>query len=186
LPGLDLSRKVAERLHSLGLEVILHLPMEPKEKYRLEKNTILVTMDEKTIKDIFNADLDSIPYLKGVSNHMGSKATVDPKTVGVLLNEIKKRNLYFLDSLVTGRSVCKGVARKVGVRFARRDVFLDNLEEPEYIKRQLNELKAIAKTRGFGIGIGHDRKVTLEVLRKSIPELSRQGYKFVFVSELVK
>ena len=66
----------------------------------------------------------------------------------------------------------------------RRDVFLDNVEESGYIKQQINKLKSKARSRGFAIGIGHDRKVTLEVLREVMPQLSKEGYKFVFLSEL--
>jgi hypothetical protein len=72
------------------------------------------------------------------------------------------------------------------IAFANRDVFLDNREEPEYIMGQINKLKNIAKVYGRAIGIGHDRKVTLEVLKGAMPELEKEGYKFVFVSELLR
>ncbi|MDD4894800.1 MAG: divergent polysaccharide deacetylase family protein, partial [Candidatus Omnitrophica bacterium] len=63
---------------------------------------------------------------------------------------------------------------------------LDNKEDKEYIKQQVYELKIKAKAQGFAIGIGHDRRATLEVLREVMPELAKEGYKFIFISELVK
>lgn len=186
LPMLGYSKAVAAEFHKRGFQIILHLPMEPHEKYRLEKNTILASMDEQTIINIIVQDLADIHYAIGVSNHMGSKATEDLRTMSIVLKELKKRNLFFLDSLVSPKTVCSNLAAKLRVGFAKRDIFLDNKEEAEYIKGQIYKLKRRAEMYGRAIGIGHDRKITLEVLKETMPELEREGYKFVFVSELVK
>lgn len=186
LPHLNYSRRVADEAHKRGFEVILHLPMEPYEKYRLEKNTIMTSMDEATIRDIIRQSLDNVHYAVGVSNHMGSKATEDRKTMGIIFKELKSRKLYFLDSFVSSRSICLELARKMHLPFCSRDIFLDNKDDPEYINGQLAKLKMRARLHRQAIGIGHDRKVTLEVLKAALPELEKEGYKFVFASELVK
>lgn len=186
LPDLNYSIQVAEELHSRGFEIILHLPLEPQEKYRLEKNTILTSLDKQAILKIINHDLENFPYAVGVSNHMGSKATEDPRTMEIVFGELKKKQLFFLDSFVTPKSVCLDLSRKIGIGFAKRDVFLDNVEEPEYIKQQIYKLKQRAKSRGYAIGIGHDRKITLQVLKEIMPQLEKEGFKFVFLRELVK
>ncbi|MDD5431791.1 MAG: divergent polysaccharide deacetylase family protein [Candidatus Omnitrophica bacterium] len=184
LPNLAFTKQIAEELNSCGFEVILHLPMQPHEKVRLEKNTIMVNSSKEKILDVLDKDLASIGYAKGVSNHMGSLATEDAKTTEIVMSDLKKRHLYFLDSYVTGKSVCPAMAKKIGLSFAKRDIFLDNIEEAEYIKKQLYKLKIKAMAQGKAIGIGHDRKVTLEVLKASMPEMAKEGFKFVFVSDL--
>lgn len=184
LPRLDYSREVAQELHGMGFEVILHLPMEPREKFRLEQDTILSSMDEEEIRDIIGRDLEDIRYAAGVSNHMGSRITEDPKAMAIVFKELKKKGLFFLDSVVSSGSVCRELAKKYGLRFVRRDVFLDNEEEPEYIKKQISQLKRKARQRGYAVGIGHDRRNTLKVLSEVMPQLEREGYKLVFVSEL--
>ncbi|MFA5145104.1 MAG: divergent polysaccharide deacetylase family protein [Candidatus Omnitrophota bacterium] len=186
LPNLEYSRRAAEELHARGYHVILHLPMEPQEKYGLEKNTILTSMDEETIRSILRQDLSSIVYAEGVSNHMGSRATEDPATMEAIFKELKKRRLYFLDSYVSSKSVCSQLAAKISLGFAKRDVFLDNKSEPAYIKQQIYKLKSRAGFYGYAIGIGHDRKATLEVLKEMIPELEKEGYRMVFVSDVIK
>lgn len=186
LPNLNFSAKVAEELHGRGFEIILHLPMEPKEKLPLEKDTILSSMSAEEVRGILDKDLEAIPYVRGVSNHMGSKVTADPRLMQLVFEDLKKRKLYFLDSYVTAGSVCAKLAEKNKVRFIQRDVFLDNKLEPAYIKGQLFKLKAKAKTRGYAVGIGHDRKATLQVLKEVMPQLEKEGYKFVFVSELAR
>jgi len=186
LPNLNYSRAVAEALHRRGFEIILHLPLEPHEEFRMEKNTILISMDEARIKDILSQDLAAIPYVRGVSNHMGSLATEDTRTMETIFKELKKRGLYFLDSFVARKSVCSFLARQMHLNFARRDVFLDNIQDREYIKTQIYKLKNRAGLYGQAIGIGHDRRITLEVLAEVMPQLAKEGYKFVFVSELTK
>ncbi len=185
LPNLKYSSAAASQLHARGFEIILHLPLQPREKYSLEKDTITVSLDKKSVLDIIDRDLASIVYAKGVSNHMGSLATEDRKIMAVIFKELKKRHLYFLDSLVSSKSICADLARKIDLKFTKRDVFLDNKQEPEYIRGQLRKLKTKAMVYGQAIGIGHDRHATLEVLKELMPEIEKEGYKFVFVSELV-
>ena len=186
LPKLPFSQTIADKLHGHGFEIILHLPMEPKEKIRLEKNTITTFMDEGTIRNILGQDLTDIKHASGISNHMGSRATQDTKTMEIIFKELKKRRLYFLDSLVSADSVCFDLAHKMHLGFAKRDIFLDNIESAEYIKGQIYKLKTRATVFGQAIGIGHDKKVTLEVLKEIMPSIEKEGYKFVFISELVK
>jgi polysaccharide deacetylase 2 family uncharacterized protein YibQ len=186
LPNLKFSKKIPHDLHQRGFEIILHLPMEPNEKYNLEKNTIRTSMDKKQIEAVISEDLSSLVYAKGVSNHMGSKVTSDMKTMEIIFKELKRKGLYFLDSYVITQSICQELASRIGLRFAKRDVFLDNNNDPEYIKQQLYKLRDAARLRGYAIGIGHDRRNTLQVLKEVLPKLKSEGYKFVFVSELAQ
>ncbi|MEK6727278.1 MAG: divergent polysaccharide deacetylase family protein [Candidatus Omnitrophota bacterium] len=184
LPNLPYSSRVAKELYERGFEVILHLPMEPKEKYALEKNTILISMGEETIKKIIAEALSSVSYAKGVSNHQGSRATEDPRIMEVVFRELKKRRLYYLDSFVSRNSACTDLAHKMHLPIAKRDIFLDNFEDPVYIKLQMKKLKNKARMHGEAIGIGHDRKNTLKVISEVMPQLEKEGYRFVFLSEL--
>ncbi|MFH0790630.1 MAG: divergent polysaccharide deacetylase family protein [Candidatus Omnitrophota bacterium] len=186
LPNLAYSSSLARELHDLGFEIILHLPMEPEEKYRLEKDTLLSSMSPSEIVNIINKDLLNISHCRGVSNHMGSKLTSNTKIMNIIFKELTNRQLYFLDSLVDSNSICADLDRQMDIKFAKRDVFLDNKEDPQYIKMQLYRLKTKAKIYGQAIGIGHTHKTTLEVLKEVLPELEKEGYKFVFVSELTK
>jgi polysaccharide deacetylase 2 family uncharacterized protein YibQ len=187
LPRQAYSAEIARVSAQLKKEAILHLPLEPRQEknYRLEPDTILTAMSKREILEILDEDLESVPGARGISNHMGSLATENERLMKIILTELKKRGLYFLDSL-TGKTVCKKLAASIGLPYARRHVFLDNKETIDYIKGQLEILAKIAMQEGSAIGIGHDRPKTLEVLVKSMPDLRKRGFKFVYVSELVK
>jgi len=187
LPRRAYSVRIAELAKELNKEAILHLPMEPhrEKQYQLEPDTLLITMSKQEILKILEMDFKSVPGLKGISNHMGSQATESEDLMKVIFEELKKKKLYFLDSL-TGKTVGKKLALEVKLPYARRSVFLDNKSDAEYIQGQLEALAKMAKQEGFAVGIGHDRKRTLEVLVQAIPELKKRGFKFVYTSELVE
>ena len=188
LPFRNYSRKIAEFGHSHNFEIIIHMPMEPdgRDNLGLEPRTLMTSMGDEIVKMILNDAYNNIPYAKGMNNHMGSLATQDERFVSIIFNELKRNNLYFLDSFVVSNSVCKEVSRDVGIKFAKRSIFLDNKSNSEYIRGQLMELVAEVDKTGSAIGIGHDKRNTLEILREVMPQLAKNGYKFVFLSEVVE
>lgn len=188
LPNLPFSKEVAEQVRASGKELILHLPLEPQanEYVRLEKETIMVGMAPGEIAEIIAKDLKKFPNVKGLSNHMGSKVTRDDKTMRIIFRELKQHRLYFLDSLVSPYSLGAKVAAETGVKFLKRDIFLDNEQRADYILGQIDKLKNKALGQGIAVGIGHDRRITLQVLKEVIPQLRREGFVLVFVSELAK
>lgn len=188
LPFLPYSREISEEAEKANQEVIVHLPLEPQNwrKVNLEKNVILTTMKKDEVLKILDNSFNSVPYAKGISNHMGSKATEDKKIMGVIFAELKKRKLYFLDSFVTPKTVCKELARSMNVKFAQRSIFLDNEADSEYINGQLMALLDHASKYGEAIGIGHDRILTLKVLKEFLPKINKNKYEVVFVSDLVR
>ena len=186
LPNLPYSRKISKLSLHGDYEVILHLPLESHEHKNMEKDTICCDMKDSEIIEVFNSAILSVPAAKGVSNHMGSRATEEKETMSVIFRQMKKRNFFFLDSLVTKKSICDGLAKEIGIKFASRDIFLDNINEKSYIKGQLEKLARLAQINGHAIGIGHDRRMTLEVLEEEMKNLERQGIEFVYLSQMVK
>ena len=187
LPSLLYTSRVAQEAKGQGFEVILHLPMEARDPMApREAGTILTRMSRKQVLQMVDQSLASVPFARGANNHQGSKATADRSLMEVVLGEIKRRNLYFLDSRVTESSVCGDVARDLKVRYARRDVFLDNDKAPALIWERFTELAKVAAREGSAIGIGHDRPNTLGVLKEAVPALEKAGYTLVPASELAR
>ena len=189
LPHLVYSQRIGDFAIKIGKELILHLPLEPKRKNDYlgwEKTTITVDMSDEKIKEILFEALESLEGVKGVSNHMGSRATEDERVMGIIFKELKKRDLYFLDNRVTANSICEKLANKLSLKFISRDIFLDNEKNADYIKIQLKKLKALALNKGKVVGVGHSYSLTLKVLEEEIPKIEKEGFEFVFLSELIK
>ena len=187
LPNLRHSRDVAESAAQHRCEVILHLPLESKRNdVKEEADTIKPGESKKEVMARLAKDISSVPGLKGVSNHMGSKATEDKELMTEIFTYLKKRELYFFDSLTSERSVCGEVAEKTGLPFAKRDIFLDNSNNVETIGYELAGLEKLAMKRGRAIAICHDRKNTAIALAKAMPDMAKDGIEFVYLSDMVK
>jgi len=187
LPNLRYSRQIAGLGSSHDKETILHMPLESHNpNIREEADTIRVGMSEKDILERLKKSIGSIPGLSGVSNHEGSKATEDKQVMTAILKYLKDNDLYFLDSLTSQKSVCDEVAKAVGIRHAKRDMFLDNTDSPDYIEKQLVSLRKLAFRKGRAIAICHDRKNTIQVLAKMMPDMTKDGVQFVRLSDMVK
>ena len=185
LPKLPFSRAIAEKGRSLGQEIILHLPLEPeKETEYLGPGAIMVNMGSKEIENIINEDLKTVPYARGVNNHTGSKFTADSEKMKIVLQVLKNKNLFFVDSLVTPHSLGFKLARELGLPVAERDVFLDNDKEEEKIVSQLKELVKISHKNGRAIGIAHPSAITLKTLEKNLSLF--KTVELVHVSALVE
>jgi len=184
LPMLPYSKYFANLSPQTGAEVILHLPLETLDGTIPGRGLITTQMPASQILETLNRNLASVPHHRGLNNHMGSLGTSDPVLMEIILKEIKRRQLFFLDSYTTPQSVIPDIGRNIGLPVLKRDVFLDNIDADQAIENQLKTLKSIARKRGYGIAIGHYRFNTLNTLRKNLPKLREEGFEILSLSEL--
>jgi polysaccharide deacetylase 2 family uncharacterized protein YibQ len=188
LPFQPYSRYAAKLVHARGKEIILHLPMEPRG-FPLKdpgEGGLFVTMGEtKELARQLKKDLDAVPYISGANNHMGSRFMEHEAVVRVVLGELKKRGLFFLDSGTTDRSMGYKLARELTMKAGRRDIFLDNETGPKDMEAQLNHLMKIALARGKAIGIGHPYPTTVAALKGMIAKIQKAGIKIVPLSQVL-
>lgn len=181
LPGLVTQAR--EHVH----EVMAHLPMEPLDpKENPGPGALTIKMDDGTIQKVFAADLDSWKGYVGINNHMGSKFTRDKARMNVVMQELKNRGLLWLDSKTIAGSAGLETARAANVPYLERDVFLDDIDTAEEIKKQLGQTMALAKARGTAIAIGHPHDLTLAALKQWLPTLEANGVSLVPISEILK
>lgn len=189
LPSLPYSESVARRATQKRREILLHLPMEPQGYPAMDpgKGALLREMDEETLESLLLQDLKGIPNPAGVNNHMGSSFTEDERAMRVVLKVLRRRGLFFLDSRTSPHSVAYEVAKELGLKAGRRQVFLDNGDQadPAAVEKQIWRLAHIAQKEGRAIGIGHPHPYTLEALRRTLPQLKADGVEVVPVSRLV-
>lgn len=167
LPQMPHSAQVADHAAQAGLDVMLHLPMEPKAypKVRPGPGALFVRMSQREILDTLRADLDQMPRAVGVNNHMGSRFTSYPEGMDTVLRELKSQGLFFLDSLTSPTSVAIQTGRADGLVLYQRDIFLDNVRDRDAILRQLDKAQRVATRKGQAIAIGHPYPETLKALQ---------------------
>lgn len=176
LPHSPFLKKINRLARDNGVEIMLHLPMEPIEYPTVNPGpgTLLTSMSPDKLISQLEINLDALPSAKGVNNHMGSKMTADSNPMHQIFSILKKRDLFFIDSRTSIATLGKPSARLFKVPFAQRDVFIDHLQEPDLIRRQINELVDIAERYGEAIGIAHPHSVTYKILQEMLPELQKK------------
>jgi polysaccharide deacetylase 2 family uncharacterized protein YibQ len=188
LPFLPSSAAAAGGMHRSGHEVWLHLPMEPAEYPARNPGpgAVLVSMSEEEVRTTVRAALNNVPFVVGVNNHMGSRATTDLRTMTWVMQEISVRNLSFIDSRTIIGTVAEDAARSQGIPTGRRHIFLDNHRNRAAISSQLNEAIYRARIEGEIIAIGHMVEVTVQTLRDELPGISNRGINLVPPSTLIR
>jgi hypothetical protein len=183
------AKETAEIAHQNGLEVMLHLPLESINNQEGDSPTdgiIYSQMGEEEIKKTVEDYLDRVPYIQGVNNHMGSKITADEPLMRIILSPIKDRNLFFLDSRTTGKSIAYELAQEMGIHTAYRQVFLDDLTREDYIKSKMIELFRLAQKKDGAVGICHPFEETLQTLKNNLYLLEDYNLELVFASQVVQ
>ncbi len=184
LPHLPAAREVGDAALESGRELILHQPMEALNAADPGPGAIELGHDEADVRAILERNLASLPPVVGVNNHMGSRVTEDKELMRAVLADLHERELFFLDSRTTHRSVAGKIAFEVGIPFMERDVFLDHDPQREAIEAALQHALTIADTRGHAVMIGHVMVSELaEVFEEIYPELAARGYRFEPLSE---
>ncbi len=188
LPGLRHTRDVANCAKLYHKLTMLHLPLEALHNYDLYPSDYVIktTMKPALVSKIVDDDLAQLPSIEGVNNHMGSKATEDRPLMRLIFKKIKKKGLFFVDSMTARNTVCAGLADEMGLAFGKRDVFLDNTNTREAITQQIMVLAHKARRRGYAVAIGHDRHLTMQVLKEEIPWLKAQGFQIVSIKDLLR
>lgn len=185
LPHTAHAPDMARTAKELGRDVLLHAPMESEASLQLMgKGALTTSMSEEELRTQLRANLQSIPYVQGFNNHMGSVLTRDRQRMQWLFEEVKGSPLFFVDSRTTAESVALPEARRLGVPSVGRDIFLDHEESAEAVERQFERLLKIARERGYALAIGHPKRNTLAVLEKRLNALAQEQVELVPVSML--
>ena len=185
LPHLPASREVAAEARDRGRCVLLHLPMEGAGGRDPGPGALQAGMGDEELARVARADFEAVPGARGFNNHEGSQGTADARLVGVAVAEARSRGLFVLDSRTTAATLLAGEAARQGVPALSRDVFLDNDDDVDSIRRQLEVLAEVALRRGTAVALGHPRPATLEALRTGLPRLREAGVEVVPLEELV-
>jgi len=188
IPGSPRATTLARHAHENGKEVLVHLPLQANsEEATQDPVSIELDMSRERVGTVFEKALESVPHAVGVNGHRGSLLTRHPGHMQWLMEEISAReNLFFVDSYTTHHSIALQMAAEAGVDAIRRDVFLDPERSPETVEWEFARMKRLALRRGKVVAIGHPYPATLDLLERELPQLEREGFELVRVSELVR
>ena len=187
LPMTPHGKEIAADAVAAGKAVMLHIPMEPfSASAHPGPGEITTEMSDAQVQAQLDADIASLPRLPGANNHMGSRASSDPRIMRDVIGVLKQNDMFFIDSMTAMTSVGASTAHDLGVPTAERDIFLDDSVNVPYIEGQIRQLEATARKNGLAIAIGHPFPATAQALATMVPQMQAAGFEFVDASTLVK
>lgn len=165
LPYGPFTGELEEKAWAGGHEILVHMPMEPEDpQWDPGPDALYVQDSLEEMAAAVEKNLALVPHATGVNNHMGSLFTGDRPAMHRFLELIRRKGMYFIDSCTSAESIGMEEAHAMGIRTARRQVFLDNVQNRDDICLQMEELVRIARKNGEAIGIGHSCETTLTAL----------------------
>lgn len=192
MPFSSCSEADAELVRTAGKEIFIHMPMESltgKREWVGDKG-VFRDMSDAEIQERVREAFSILPDAAGMNNHMGSAIMEDERSLSVVMDELKEKDVPFVDSMTTAKSLGRQLSGKKGVSFLGRDVFLDSTDDVSVVKANLRKAAEVALEKGYAVAIGHvgpeGGAVTVNAIKELIPELQEAGVTFVPVSHLAK
>ena len=187
LPHAPYTKKIATIASQNGKEILLHQPMQALENNELlGPGALTLNMTHKEFVKTLETNISVISNIIGINNHMGSLLTRHPGHMQWLMNVLKKNEYIYVDSLTSTNSVAGEIAKKNKIPFLKRDIFLDNNTDLEYITKKFFELIALAKKEGTALAIAHPHSNTIKTLSEFLQDIDAYGVKLIGIKSLVK
>ena len=106
IPGTHFAEKIAKEAHRQKKQILVHLPMQPRGKFvNRYRWIILKGMSGEKIEETAREAIESIPYAQGLNNHMGSLVTTQKELMKPLLQVLKEKKMFFVDSRTSPSSI---------------------------------------------------------------------------------
>ena len=186
IPGTQFAKEIAEKAHQDNIQILVHLPMQPRGNFKNQyKWIILDGMSREKIENIAKEAIEFIPYAQGLNNHMGSLVTTKKELMEPILQVLKNKQMFFVDSRTSPLSIAYSLAKNLGIKSTYNCVFLDNETQIEHIEDQFNKLILQATERGWALGLGHINATTALALHKLITNCDNRKIEFVLISEIL-
>lgn len=184
-PYPDESRALADTARKAGHEVWVGVPMQPKSWPRVSPGANTLTVDATPAENTQRLGwvLARVGPATGVTSIMGSQFLERAAALDPVLTDLKSRNLAFLDSRVSGRSVGMARARAAGVPAILNDRFLD---EGGGIAANLAELATAARLNGSAVGFARPSAASVAAISAWAATLEGKGVLLVPPGSLAK
>ena len=167
-----------------GHEILMQVPLEPFDYPSVNPGRTTLTVEASPQENIENLHwaLARTTNYTGVMNYMGARFVAEPSAVGVMMAELGKRGLLFLDDGSSARSLAPDEARKNGVPIATGDTIIDDVQDRGAILKKLDQLEATARAKGFAVGTGSAFGTTVDTVTSWVNEAKKRGIEIVPIS----
>lgn len=186
MPYPPLSEELANKLYDAGYLIMMHIPTQnaPPNSFS-GKGQLEVGMDRSTVFNTLNTDITTVPHAEGVNNHQGGRGCDDNALMTSEVEWAKERGLFVVDSASSVNSQVTKACLALGMGKRLNQVFIDHENDPDYLRKSMRELAALARKNGTAIGICHwHRPFTASTVKEMMLVLGAEGIHFCFARDI--
>ncbi len=168
LPDAEYTTKLSDEFGIRGYTVMIHMPSEPINfpKENPGKYAIYTSQTKLQTVAMLKRAYKKVHHTMGLNNHMGSKILTNKRHLDYIMGFLKKHHLFFVDSVTIDHTIGCREASSFGVLCAKRNIFLDNKKDVNYIKNQIRLAISMLKKRDSVVAIGHCNKETYLAIKQ--------------------
>ncbi len=183
----NLERYISEA-RLAGHEVLMLLPMEPTNYPQFDPGPkgLLTTLDTQRNIDRLEWVLSRSSGYIGVASYMGSRFTRVHRHMGVVLEQLRRRGLLYLESETAAAPLVGEMARLVRIPYAANALYLDQRASRPAIDSQLRELETLARKQGQAVAMAYPYPVTLERLSVWSRQVGKRDFSLAPLSALAR
>jgi polysaccharide deacetylase 2 family uncharacterized protein YibQ len=121
----------------------------------------------------------------GLMNMQGAKFLSVTEDLRPIIEQTKRRGLFFLDDGAADRSVLPEIAATAQAPFARADSVIDRVPSREGVELELKNLEIAAKTHGAAIGVATANPMTIDRITAWAADLEQRGLALAPVTAII-
>lgn len=187
VPDKEKAGWTAQAATEYNKEIVIAVPLESHTVPRSKAPSpmIMVHHEEDKIRRTIDDFAKIIPQFSGFCNLLGSRACEDSRVMRIVLEEVKKRHGYFVDTREARGSVTAELADQLGVPYAEVTASVAKGDDGEHIEEQLRHQCLVAQKRGRLLLRAPATQAFISALTNVHGVLRRNGVRLVPVSEIV-
>lgn len=188
IPTTKLSSWTAQIADEYHKEIVILMPMEPlPTKFKEhKKNTIMVHHTSEQIKSFYTKATNAIPNYTGITNLGGERVLSDSKVLGVLFDELKRKDRIFIVNGSLKKSNVSQVAQAKGIHYIVIDKTINGDLPVKAIQDSLQHFASIAQKVGHLLISCKASPTFIKALQNEIGPLKQNGIQLVYITDLVR
>lgn len=138
-----------EQARAAGHEVMVGLPMEPRDFPRSDAGILALMTSVETEQNILNLNRvlsEGAGYI-GLVNQQGTGFTANRAAMQPIMQALAERGLVYFDTLENATSVAEEIADQTGTAHTVGDMILDSSLSRSIVTARLSHLELLAKNR---------------------------------------
>jgi hypothetical protein len=160
---------------AFGHEAMVDLPLQSKEKRDLGATGLMIGLNESETERRIAAIAGSAPAILGFAGDGGDALLLDDRATEMVLQELARLGLAFVDLSGEPMSHALPTARQAGLAAARSRIMLDDRPSRTAIMERLAAAAEVAQEEGRVLAVARASPLTVAVLADWLRRQGDQG-----------